>query len=40
MMALIKQMDSFYLIVSHARNSNGTPDPNGTAVIMRFTNVF
>ncbi len=40
MMALIKQMDSFYLIDSHARNSNGTPDPNGTAVIMRFTNVF
>ncbi len=33
-MALIKQMDFFYLFDLHVRDSNGMPDPNGTAVVM------
>jgi hypothetical protein len=28
MMALMKQADFFYLFDSHARDSNGMPDPN------------
>ena len=39
MMALIKQTDFFYLFDSHARDSSGMPDPNGTAVVMKFTNI-
>jgi hypothetical protein len=40
MMALIKQTYSFYLFDSHARDSNGMPDPNGTAVVMKFANIL
>ena len=40
MMALIKQTDIFYLFDSHARDSSGMPDPNGTAVIMKFANIL
>ena len=32
MMALVKQTDIFYLFDSHARDSCGMPDPNGTVV--------
>ena len=39
MMALIKQTEFFYLIDSHARDLNGMPNPNGTAVVMN-TNLF
>ncbi len=40
MTALIKGLDStFYLFDSHARNNNGMPDPNGTAVVMKFDNL-
>ena len=35
MMALIKGLDYFYLFDPHARNCNGMPDPNGTAVVMK-----
>ena len=40
MMALVKQTDNFYLLDSHARDSCGMPDPNGTAVVMKFTNIW
>ena len=40
MMVLIKQMEFFYSIDSHARGLDGMPDPNGTAVIMKFINIF
>ena len=40
MMAIIKQIDSFYLFDSHARDSSGMPDPNGTAVVIKFTNIL
>ena len=40
MMALIKQMNEFFLCDSHARDSSGMPDPNGTAVVMKFTNIL
>ncbi|XP_028408480.1 uncharacterized protein LOC114531038 isoform X1 [Dendronephthya gigantea] len=40
MMALIKETDDFYLIDSHARDSSGMPDPNGTAVVMKFYNIL
>ena len=40
MMALINQTDFFYLFDSHARDSNGMPDPNGTAVVMKFANIL
>ena len=40
MMALIKQMDSFYLFDSHARVSTGMPDPHGTAVVMKFATIL
>ena len=40
MMALIKQTDFFYLFDSHARDSSGMPDPNGTAVVMKFVNIL
>ena len=39
MMALIKQTDFFYLFDSHARDCSGMPDPNGTAVVMKFANI-
>ena len=39
-MALIKQSIFFCLFDSHARDSSGMPDPNGTAVIMKFTNIL
>ncbi len=38
-MALIKHFDFFYLFDSHARNYNGMPDANGTAVVMTFKNI-
>ena len=40
MMALIKQTDFFYLFDSHARDSSGMPDRNGTAVVMKFANIL
>ena len=40
MMALIKQTEFFYLIDSHARGFNGMPNPNGTAVVMKFANIL
>jgi hypothetical protein len=40
MMALIKQMNTFFLFDSHARDSNGMPDPNGTAVVMKFNDIL
>ena len=40
MMALIKQTDFFYLFDSHARDSSGMPDPNGTAVVMKFAKIL
>jgi hypothetical protein len=40
MMALMKQADFFYLFDSHARDSRGMPDPNGTAVVMKFVNIL
>ena len=34
MTALMKGLDSsFYLFDPHARNTNGMPDPNGTALL-------
>ncbi len=39
MMALVKQTDNFYLFDSHVRDSCGMPDPNGTAVVMKFSNI-
>ncbi|CAB3984730.1 Hypothetical predicted protein [Paramuricea clavata] len=39
-MALMKQADFFYLFDSHARDSSGMPDPNGTAVVMKFANIL
>ena len=40
MMALMKQMSEFFLFDFHARDSIGMPDPNGTAVVMKFTNIL
>ena len=40
MMALIKQTEFFYLIDSHARGLNGMPNPNRTAVVMKFANIL
>ena len=40
MMALINSVDSFfYLFDPHARNYAGMPDPNGTAVVMKFASL-
>lgn len=39
-MAIIKQSNYFYVFDSHARDFNGMPDPNGTAVVIKFTNVL
>ena len=38
-MALVKQNNVFYLFDSHARDLNGMPNPNGTAVVMKFTSI-
>ena len=38
-MALINEMDYFYLFDSHARDFSGMPNPNGIAVVMKFTNI-
>ena len=40
MTALIKQMDTFFLFDSHARDSKGMPNPNGTAVVMKFNDIL
>ena len=40
MMALIKQTEYFYLCDSHARDLHGMPDPNGTAVAMKFKSIL
>ena len=34
MMAIIRQSNYFYVFDSHARDLNGMPDPNGTAVVI------
>ena len=39
MMAIIKQLNDFYIFDSHARDLNGMPDPNGTAVVIKFSNI-
>ena len=39
-MALIKQTEYFYLCDSHARDLHGMPDPNGTAVVMKFKSIL
>ena len=33
-MALIKQMNDFFLLDSHIQDISGMPDPNGTAVVI------
>ena len=35
--AVIKKSDFLYLFDSHARNSLGIPDENGTAVVLNFS---
>ncbi len=40
MLALMKETNFFYLFESHARDFNGMPDSNGTAVVMKFTNIL
>ena len=38
--ALLKSIDnSIYVFDSHARNHYGMPDPNGTAIVMKCTNI-
>ena len=39
-MAIIRQSNYFYVFDSHARDLNGMPDPNGTAVVIMFTDVL
>ena len=34
-----KSADEYYTFDSHARNSSGLPDPDGTAVLMKFSNL-
>ena len=36
-MAVIQKSDFLYLFDSHARNSLGIPDENGTAVVLKFS---
>ena len=36
-MTVIKKSDFLYLFDSHARNSLGIPDENGTAVVLKFS---
>ena len=33
-------MNTFFLFDSHARDSNGMPNPNGTAVVMKFNDIL
>ena len=40
MITLIKQMNTFFLFASYARDSNGMPNPNGTAVVMKFNDIL
>ena len=41
MMALIRWLDcTFYLFDPRARNANGMPHPNGTAVVMKYEAAF
>ena len=40
MLAFIKQNYYFYLFDSHATDCSGMPDPHGTAVLMKFTNIL
>ena len=40
MMAIIKQLNYFYIFDSHARDLNGMPDPNGTAIVITFSNIL
>ena len=39
-MAIIKQLNYFYIFDSHGRDVNGMPDPNGTAVVIQFSDVL
>ena len=40
-MALMKETNRYKdLLDSHSRDNNGMPDCNGTAVLMRFLNIF
>ncbi len=39
-MVLIKQNDVFYLFDSHVRDLNSMPNPNGTAIFMKFTSIL
>ena len=39
-MALIKQKSTFFLFDSHARDSKGMPNPNGTAVVMKLNDIL
>ena len=39
-MAIIKQLNYFYIFDSHDRDLNGMPDPNGTAVVIQFSDVL
>ena len=40
MMALIKQMNTSFVFDSHARDSTGMRNPNGTCVVMKFTDIL
>ena len=40
MMAIIKQVNYFYMFDSHARDVNGMTDPNGTAIVIKFSNIL
>jgi hypothetical protein len=37
---ILEGYNEFFLFDSHARDSSGMPDPNGTAVVMKFTNIL
>ena len=39
-MALIKQMNDFFLFDSHIQDFSGMPDPNGTAVVMNSVQFY
>ena len=36
MITLMKQQNHFYLFNLYARDGNGMPNPDGTAVVMKF----
>ena len=40
MMAITKQLNYSYIFDSHVRYLNSMPDPNGTAVGIKFSNVL